>query len=114
NARALIAFCQHFSLTKDEADIPYIRIYLDFINYCLRPDGYFLNYINEAKQFTQQNASDDLADSNGRAIWALGYLVSLDGFVPAELAADAAATLQKSLSHVNEIRSTRAMAFAIK
>jgi len=114
NARALIAICQHFALTKDEADIPYIRIYLDFISYCLRPDGYFLNYINEAKQFTQQNASDDLADSNGRAIWALGYLVSLDGLIPAELAADAAATLQKSLSHVNEIRSTRAMAFAIK
>lgn len=35
NARALIAICQHYELTADPADIPYIETYFRFIKYCL-------------------------------------------------------------------------------
>jgi glycosyltransferase involved in cell wall biosynthesis len=114
NARALIAMCQHLKLTGDEADIKYITIYFNFIKFCLQSEGYFLNYVNEQKQFTQQNSSTNLADSNGRAIWALGFLISVSDLLPKKLAADAEYTMQTALLNVSNIHSTRAMAFIIK
>ncbi len=114
NARAMIAMCQHFELTKDDADVKYIYTYFNFIKFCLQSEGYFLNYVDENKNFTDQNNSTNLADSNGRAIWALGYLLSLDDLLPFELVIEAEATLQIALSNVNKIHSTRAMAFIIK
>ncbi len=114
NARALIAMCQHFELTKDGEDIKYITIYFNFIKHCLQTRGYFFNYVNEQKQFTEQNNSANLADSNGRAIWALGYLISLGDLLPVKLSSDAESTMQTALLTVNKIHSTRAMDFIIK
>lgn len=117
NARALIAMCQHFKLTKDNSVLKYIQIYYNFIEHCLQPEGYFLNYVNEKGKFTEQNYSTNLADSNGRAIWALGYLVSISRLLPEAsrpIANNARATMQKALLNVNNIHSTRAMAFVIK
>ncbi len=114
NARALIAMCQHYELTKDIGDIAFIKIYLNFIQYCLQRGGYFLNYVNEQKQFTEQNNSTNLADSNGRAIWALGYLISIGELLPKKLVTAAELTMQTALLNVNRIHSTRAMAFIIK
>jgi glycosyltransferase involved in cell wall biosynthesis len=114
NARAMIAMCQHFELTEDQTDLKYINIYFNFIKHCLQTGGYFLNYVNEQKQFTEQNGAANLADSNGRAIWALGYLISLDDLLPVELLSDAESTMQTALQNVNKIHSTRAMAFVIK
>jgi glycosyltransferase involved in cell wall biosynthesis len=114
NARAMIAMCQYYELNKDEAAIESITIYLGFIKHCLQPDGYFLNYVNEKRVFTEQNNSTNLADSNGRAIWALGYLISISDQLPEEIGKDAVLIMQKALQNVNKIYSTRAMAFAIK
>jgi len=114
NARALVAMCQHFELTLNSEDIKYITIYFNFIKHCLQPEGYFLNYVNEARQFSEQNRTSNLADSNGRAIWALGYLISMSALLPKELAAQAEATMQMALQNIHNIHSTRAMAFAIK
>lgn len=114
NARAMVAMCQHYELTNDEADLEYIQRYFDFIKFCLQSEGFFLNYVNEEKEFTEQNYDTNLADSNGRAIWALGFLVSKSSILPAELAKDADETLQKTLENVQKIFSTRAMAFVIK
>lgn len=114
NARAMIAMCQHFELTIDEADIKYITTYFNFIKHCLQPEGYFLNYVDGQRNFTEQNNSTNLADANGRAIWALGYLISMSALLPKQLAADAEATMQTALLNVNKIHSTRAMAFVIK
>lgn len=114
NARALIAMCQHFELTIDETDIKYITIYYNFIKHSLQAEGYFLNYVNEQKRFTEQNNKTNLADANGRAIWALGYLISMSALLPTELAADAELTMQHALSNVLNIHSTRAIGFALK
>lgn len=114
NARALVALCQHFELTGDEAGLNYINTYFNFIKHCLRPGNDFLNYVNEEKEFTDQNHSTNLEDSNGRAIWALGYLISLNGLVPRSLIVDAELTIQYALRNINKIHSTRAMAFIIK
>lgn len=114
NARAMVAMCQHFELTKDIADLEYIRIYFDFIKHCMQPEGYFLNYVDENNLFTKQNNTTNLADSNGRAIWALGYLISLGDLIPQDLVKVAQTTMHTALLNVNKIHSTRAMAFVIK
>jgi hypothetical protein len=117
NARALVAMCQHYELTKDETNISYIKIYLDFIKYCLQKDGFFLNYVDEQTRFTDQNSETNLADANGRAIWALGYFISISALLPKEyqsIGNDAESIFNDALLNVNKIHSTRAMAFAIK
>lgn len=114
NARALIAMCQHYELTKDRADLKYISIYFKFIQYCLQPEGHFLNYVKAQLSFTDQNTRENLADANGRAIWALGYLLSLENILPLELVTEAADVMSVALLTVEKIHSTRAMAFVIK
>jgi glycosyltransferase involved in cell wall biosynthesis len=114
NARAMVAVCQHYELTKNEEDLKYINIYYNFIEFCLQSEGYFLNYVDENRNFTEQNYQTNLADSNGRAIWALGYLISLGNILPKELIDDAQLTMQVALSKVHKIHSTRAMAFIVK
>ncbi len=113
NARALVAMCQHYELNNDENDLEYIDKYFNFIKYCLQSEGYFLNYVDVDKKFTKQN-SENLADSNGRAIWALGYLSSICHLLPSDLADDVLKTFQLSLVNVCKINSPRAMAFIIK
>jgi glycosyltransferase involved in cell wall biosynthesis len=114
NARAMIAMCQHYELTRDETNLQYITTYYNFIKYCLQTNRYFLNYVNEQKEFTEQNNTTNLEDANGRAIWALGYLISISHLLPAKLTADAASTMQMALVNINKTHSTRAMAFVIK
>lgn len=113
NARALVAICQHFRLNKDKNDLAYITKYFHFIKFCLQPESYFLNYVDTDKKFTKQN-SENLADSNGRAIWALGFLISNADILPEELIENAKETLQLALVNVCKIHSPRAMAFIIK
>lgn len=114
NARAMIAMCQHLELTGDVKNIEYIGRYLNFIQYCLRPDGYFLNYVDENYQFTEQNNQTNLADSNGRAIWALGYLLSIGDQLPVDMVLKADKIMTQALANADKVFSTRAMAFIIK
>lgn len=114
NARAMVATCMYFKLTGDEKSIPDIQKYLNFIKYCLQPAGNFLNYVDKDFKFTDQNASTNLDDSNGRAIWALGYLISLKDLLPEEIISEAKAIIKKPLLRIITVHSTRAMAFSIK
>ncbi len=114
NARAMVAMCQHYESTRDVADLPLIELYLDFIAFCLQPKGNFLNYVNEDMLFTEQNAQTNLEDSNGRAIWAVGFLISLHKILPDKMVNQAEIILQNALSNVQKIHSTRAIAFIIK
>jgi glycosyltransferase involved in cell wall biosynthesis len=113
NARALIAMCQHFEVTHNKSDLNYILLYYKFIKHCLQSDGYFLNYVDVQQKFTKQN-NENLADANGRAIWALGYLISLGEKIPNNLLLDAKQTFAKSMLYVEKIHSPRAMSFIIK
>ncbi len=114
NARAMISLCQHYAFTKDETDLEYIQIYLDFIQFCQLKDGLFLNYVDEFHTYTDQNDLVNLEDSNGRAIWALGYLISLTPILPKEFSEQAQFLLKNTLNCLEDIHSTRAMAFIIK
>ncbi|MFM9949188.1 MAG: glycosyltransferase [Saprospiraceae bacterium] len=114
NARALIAVVMHYQLTGDALDLPFIKIYVDFIKFCQQPNGQFLNYADCDKKFTTQNEETNLADSNGRAIWSLGYLVSKRAILPGEFIKTAEDVLEGFLPNVNKMHSTRAMAFVLK
>ena len=114
NARALIAFCQHYELTEDESDLESIRKYFRFIQFCQQPGGKFLNYVDDQFHFTPQNDKENLEDSNGRVLWALGYLISMGNLLPEDINRDAVSTIKRFLPNVQGIHSTRAMAFIIK
>jgi len=114
NARALVAMCMYFKLTGDETSLVYIRKYLGFIKLCQQPAGDFLNYVDSCIKFTDQNKVVNLDDSNGRALWALGYLVSTGGLLPEDIITKANTIIQMALPHVETMNSTRAMAFSIK
>jgi len=114
NARALVAMCMYFKLTGDKEIITVIRKYLSFIERCLQPAGDFLNYVDKYLKFTDQNETTNLDDANGRAVWALGYVISLKGLLPEKITAKAETIIEKPLLRFSTVHSTRAMAFAIK
>lgn len=114
NSRALIAICQHYAMYNNEKDLGLIHTYLQFIKYCLQANDTFLNYVNSNKEFTKQNEAENLEDSTGRAIWALGYVISLHEILPINLIIEAQHLMQRVLPHLEKIHSTRAMAFMIK
>lgn len=114
NARALIAMARHYELTQNTSDLDLISIYLNFIRFCQHTDGSFLNYVDKQKQFTNQNYETNLEDANGRAIWALGYLISLKAVLPPEWSETAEEIIRNNLAWAEKIHSPRAMAFIIK
>lgn len=77
NARALIALCMADENGEYSENAKYIELYLNFILLCMQNDGSLKNYVDQYGNFISQNNDVSLEDSNGRAIWALGYLISL-------------------------------------
>ncbi|MFB9076062.1 glycosyltransferase [Flavobacterium procerum] len=115
NARALVAFCMHYQLTQDKEDLAYILIYLDFIIRCQKPKGNFLNYVDkENREHIEQNAEVNLEDSNARAVWALGTVVSIGEILPEAITKKAAKCLLHSLKWAENIQSPRSIGFATK
>ncbi|MCD0467061.1 glycosyltransferase [Flavobacterium sp. ENC] len=115
NARALVALCMHYKLTEDKDDLPYILIYLDFIERCQKPKGNFINYVDENnREHVEQNAEVNLEDSNTRAIWALGTVVSHSDILPESITKKASKCLLNSLKWAETIQSPRSIGFATK
>jgi hypothetical protein len=113
NARALIAMCMHYENSNDGNDLEKIFKYFQFIKYCFQANGSFLNYVDTKGDFTEQNYETNLADSNGRAIWALGYLISQNN-LPVSLTNEAKLLFDAAISKAENVHSTRSMAFIIK
>jgi uncharacterized protein YyaL (SSP411 family) len=114
NARAMVAMCQNYENSRNDEDLELIYKYYNFIRFCQQPEGYFLNYVDTNHEFTDQNYITNLEDSNGRAIWALGYLISQKDILPEGLVADAQITINNVLATMYGVHSPRAMAFTIK
>lgn len=114
NARALVASCMYFKMSGEKESIDNICKYLSFIKFCQQPSGNFFNYVDQKHNFTDQNQEVNLDDSNGRALWALGYVVSLKGILPEEIITEAISVFEHAMLNLKSINSPRAMAFAIK
>lgn len=114
NARALIAVCKHYAIKKDESDLSLITTYVSFIEHCQQPQGYFYNYVDAGKRFTDQNFTTNLSDPNGRAIWALGHVLAMKASLPEKLVSRAEKMIKAVLPHIPGMHSTRTMGFVIK
>lgn len=113
NARALIAMSQHYELTKKPSDLKLVNTYLDYIVYCQKSDGSFINYVDKDGSIHIRNNTENLDDTNGVAIWALGFLLSQDNFNKLMLD-KAEICMQNAITNVENIHSPSAMAFTIK
>lgn len=115
NARALIAMCMYRSEIKSNTFVDTLmRKYAQFINKCQRPSGKFLNYVDKHGEFDAMNNEVNLEDANGRAVWALGYVLHSHERLPFDVVQVALTGLRKAFTWIPELQSPRAMAFAIK
>ena len=118
NARALVAMCMQYklpnSIESKSDSLVAIKKYLKFIKHCQQPAGNFLNYVDKDCKFTEQNDTTNLDDANGRAIWALGYVISLIRLLPMSVISEAEYMMDDALKYIKKVNSTRAMAFTIK
>lgn len=118
NARALVAFCQHFKLTRAPSDLMYISRYFNFVARCFRHDGTFLNYVDKEYRFTDENNLINLEDARGRAIWALGYFLSISTLLPPTkdnwILENAKFIFEHSVKAMHNVDSPRSIAFVIK
>jgi glycosyltransferase involved in cell wall biosynthesis len=114
NARALIAMCLHYKLFRNKEDLKYIDTYLNFIKLCQLPKGTFINYIDKNGNEHLKNTYMHIEDSNARAIWALGTVISLKEYLPHATVVEAFNCFVKCLSWSSNIKSPRSIGFAIK
>ena len=113
NARALIVLTKHYKITGEASDMKLIKTYLNFITYCQKSNGSFINYVNYDGSIDIRNNAENLDDANGRALWALGYFLS-EGIPDKKLNAQAEQCIQKAFPDIKDTTSPRAMAFIIK
>jgi glycosyltransferase involved in cell wall biosynthesis len=114
NARALIAMCLHYRSFQKNSDISYINIYLTFIERCQKKSGTFINYVDKHNNVHIKNDYVNLEDSNTRAIWALGTVISMKKYLPNTIVQRATICLLKCYQWLNNILSPRSIGFAIK
>lgn len=114
NARALISICMADKKEEHPQYGKYINMYLDFILYCLQDDGTFKNYVNKNYEFTSQNDDVLLEDSNGRAIWALGYFIANARTSYDFEIREARKAIRLTFPVLGKIQSPRSIAFTIK
>lgn len=114
NARALIDMVLYNKAYPNEKSIQLASIYLNFMEGIQRSDGWFDNYKDFNLQLTEQNKEVNLEDSNGRAIWSLGTLIAHRDSLPLELVSRAVKCWDKAITHIDEIRSPRTIAYILK
>jgi glycosyltransferase involved in cell wall biosynthesis len=115
NARALIAVCNHASNVGTSGhDNGLAARYLRYMLHCQQADGRFLNYADAHGAFTEQNHGENLDDSNGRALWALGVCVAQENALPYGMVRSAEHALWSCFPWVADLTSPRAIAFSIK
>ncbi len=71
NARAIMVAAWAVFLLKDEQAKDLLTTYCSFVRYMQRDSGGFANFFSYTRDHMEEEGSDD---SNGRAIWALGFL----------------------------------------
>lgn len=113
NARALITVSILYEKNGEDQMLQLAKLYLQFINDCQLLDGKFINYRNEDGSFSSENENVNLEDSNGRAVWALGYVTNIKR-MPKAIKDRAERILFKALPNLHSIESPRSIGFIIK
>lgn len=108
NARALMVAVKSYNLFKDAKSLELLRKYLSFVQYCQMKNGMFHNLVGYNRKFLDKIGSED---SYGRALWALGMLVSSDAYE--NIRAAAKYIFDNAVKNYKKINSIRAKAFTI-
>ena len=109
NSRALIVAIRHFALTHEEATLDLAKRYMSFLHYAFDKQARrFRNFLNYERTWTDESASED---TYGRALWALGAVVSLasaDAVLPF-----GCRLFLEAVASAEGITSPRAVAYAL-
>src|SRR3989344_314966 len=108
NARALLTCAMHYEKFREYEQLKLIKTYLDYINYVKGQDGKLYNFVDKNKVINGSWSED----AHGRALWALGYLRSLDA-IPQDLQNKAEKIFLESLPAASIMKSPRSIAFTI-
>jgi len=108
NARALLLLCMANNTKELETDTALISCYLAYIHYAQNSDGSFRNFMSYDLNFLDKQGSDD---SLGRTIWALGTVLASDTLFAFHKITQE--IFNKALPHLTELKSPRAVAYAI-
>lgn len=114
NARALINMVLYNKAFPDKNTLKLANTYLNFIEGIQHDDGWFDNYKNFQNQLTKQNGEVNLEDANGRALWSLGTVISHRESLPLDMICQAVKCWDKALKRIDDIKSPRAIAYALK
>ncbi|MBY9005996.1 MAG: glycosyltransferase [Candidatus Lokiarchaeota archaeon] len=109
NARALLACCLHYNLHEDQLSLALIKKYLNFIRYIHNSSNKLYNYVDYDKNI---NLEIWCPDAYGRAMWALGFLISLKN-IPNEIRYKAHEIFKDSKQNLELLTSPRAIAFTL-
>jgi hypothetical protein len=108
NARALIMALMAYRQEEASETFQLIEKYLKFLMYMQRDDGTIRNFLTFDRKFLDEQGTED---SFGRTIWALGYLIH---YPPNEAIFQIGREMfEKSLPHIEKMRSLRGTAFCI-
>lgn len=107
NARALLVTLRYWNIIKEEELLELARIYLGFIWYVLREDGWLHNFVSYEKAFLDDIGSED---SFGRTFLACAYAYNT---APTDMALCAREILDRMKVHMGEIKSPRAISFLL-
>lgn len=125
NARALIVACAYYEglgrifksgvpeKRKSEL-LKRIEIYLRFMAFTQRRDGFFYNYVTPGRTIdVEYNEKENLEDANGRTFWGLAAAAAAPS-LPENLRQKALALIRKRMEQPLMVESPRASAFYIK
>ncbi|MFX1340000.1 MAG: glycosyltransferase [Promethearchaeota archaeon] len=108
NARALVATAMHYDFFQEQDMLEKIELYLNFIEYVYR-DLRFYNFVDINKQIDYKHWSED---AHGRALWALGYILSIKS-IPKYLRVKAQSLFKKGKKIIKDFKSSRSVAFSL-
>ena len=108
-ARALIACATRYKNQPSEQLMKMMNIYLGFMKFAKRKNGTFANLVSYNKRRRDKTVEQD---AQGRALWALGYVLSQD-YLPKELRNKALKLFQPAVFRPRGIKAPRSMAFAM-
>ena len=114
NARALINMVLYNKAFPDKNTLKLANTYLNFIEGIQQKNGWFDNYKDFNHQLTKQNKEVNLEDANGRALWSLGTVISHRDTLPLEMICQAVKCWDKAIKRIDDIKSPRAIAYALK
>lgn len=107
NSRALIVAFHHYRLFREHTAHELMVRYLAFLFYAQRRDGRLRNFVDYTRSFLEDEGSPD---SQGRTIWALGHLATLD---EEHLSIPAREMLHRALGHITPQSPPHAQAYTI-